>query len=144
MQSVELYDTTLRDGAQTWGITFSLDDKIRIARKLDELGIHYIEGGYPGSNPKDRRFFEVAREMPFKKSKLVAFGSTCKPNIGPEKDIQVKTLVESGTDVVNIVGKSWDLHARGDSLRLAREESGNDPRYHRIPQKPVLHRHVRR
>ncbi len=112
MDSVDLYDTTLRDGAQTWGITFSLEDKIRIARKLDELGIDYIEGGYPGSNPKDRRFFEVARDIPFKHAKLVAFGSTCKPNLSPHNDIQVKTLVQSGTKVVNIVGKSWDLHAR--------------------------------
>lgn len=112
LESVELYDTTLRDGAQTWGITFSLNDKIRIARKLDELGIDYIEGGYPGSNPKDRRFFEMVRDMPFKHAKIVAFGSTCKPNIAPENDPQVKSLVASGTEVVNIVGKSWDLHAK--------------------------------
>ncbi|MFH1117733.1 MAG: citramalate synthase [Pseudomonadota bacterium] len=112
MNSIELYDTTLRDGAQTWGITFSLDDKLRIAKKLDELGIDLIEGGYPGSNPKDKRFFEAARNLNFKHARIVAFGSTCRADLSPERDPQIANLVESGTDLVTIVGKSWDLHAR--------------------------------
>ena len=112
MAKVELYDTTLRDGAQTWGITFSLDDKLRIAQKLDEIGIDYIEGGYPGSNPKDRRFFESARSLNLKHSKIAAFGSTCRADLSPERDPQIQSLIDTGTKVVTVVGKSWDLHAR--------------------------------
>jgi len=112
MNDIELYDTTLRDGAQTWGITFSLDDKVRIAQKLDELGIDLIEGGYPGSNPKDRRFFQVTRDIPFKHARIAAFGSTCRADVTPEKDPQIHSLLEAGTAVCTIVGKSWDLHAR--------------------------------
>lgn len=112
MNSIELYDTTLRDGAQTWGITFSLEDKLRIAQKLDDLGIDVIEGGYPGSNPKDKRFFEAAGRLPFKHSRIAAFGSTCRADLSPEKDPQIASLVETRTELVTIVGKSWDLHAR--------------------------------
>ncbi|HMK36650.1 MAG TPA: citramalate synthase [Desulfomonilaceae bacterium] len=112
MSTIELYDTTLRDGAQTWGITFSLDDKLRIAQKLDELGIDVIEGGYPGSNPKDRRFFRMAKDIPFKHARVAAFGSTCRPDLSPEKDPQIASLIETGTEVVTIVGKSWELHVR--------------------------------
>jgi 2-isopropylmalate synthase len=112
LSKIELYDTTLRDGAQTWGITFSLDDKLRIAQKLDELGIDLIEGGYPGSNPKDRRFFKAAKDIQFKHASVAAFGSTCRPDLSPEKDPQIASLIETGTEVVTIVGKSWDLHVR--------------------------------
>ena len=86
MDTIELYDTTLRDGAQTWGITFSLEDKLRIAQKLDDIGIDLIEGGYPGSNPKDRKFFRQCKDIPFKHAKIVAFGSTCRSETSPEKD----------------------------------------------------------
>ncbi len=109
---IELYDTTLRDGAQTWGITFSLDDKLRITQKLDELGIDIIEGGYPGSNPKDRRFFQAAKTLNLKHSRVAAFGSTCRADLSPEKDPQIQSLIETGMEVVTVVGKSWDLHAR--------------------------------
>jgi len=112
MSAIEIYDTTLRDGAQTWGITFSLDDKVRIAQKLDELGIDYIEGGYPGSNPKDRRFFRIARELNLKHARVVAFGSTCRADLVPEKDPQIASLVDCGTEAVTIVGKSSDLHVK--------------------------------
>jgi 2-isopropylmalate synthase len=112
VESIELYDTTLRDGAQTWGITFSHEDKVRIARKLDELGIHFIEGGYPGSNPKDRKFFQTIREIPLKHARMVAFGSTCRPELSPDKDPQIKALLEAGTAAVTIVAKSSLLHAR--------------------------------
>lgn len=112
LQRVELYDTTLRDGAQAWGITFSIDDKIRIAQKLDEIGIDYIEGGYPGSNPKDRRFFQVARGLPLKHARLAAFGSTCRADLTPERDPQTVMLKETGTEALAIVGKSWDLHVK--------------------------------
>jgi 2-isopropylmalate synthase len=112
LKTIELYDTTLRDGAQTWGITFSLEDKLRIAQKLDDIGIDLIEGGYPGSNPKDRKFFRQCKDISFKHAKIVAFGSTCRSETSPEKDPQISALVESGTEVVTIVGKSWDLHVR--------------------------------
>ncbi len=112
MNSIELYDTTLRDGAQTWGITFSLEDKLRIAQKLDDLGIDVIEGGYPGSNPKDKRFFEATRKLRLKHARVAAFGSTCRADLSPEKDPQIASLVETGAELVTIVGKSWDLHAR--------------------------------
>ncbi len=112
MCAVELYDTTLRDGAQTYGITFSQEDKVRIVQKLDELGIDLIEGGYPGSNPKDRRFFSVVMGLPLKHARVVAFGSTCRADTLPEKDPQIASLLEAGTGIVTIVGKSWDLHVR--------------------------------
>jgi len=110
LDSIELYDTTLRDGAQMWGINFSVEDKLRITRKLDELGVDFIEGGYPGSNPKDRRFFSIAKDLRLEHSQLVAFGSTCRADIPPAEDPQTRSLLDSGTDVVSIVGKSWDLH----------------------------------
>ncbi len=108
MPKVYLYDTTLRDGAQREGISFTVGDKLRIAAKLDELGIHYIEGGWPGSNPKDEEFFKAAKELQLKHSTLVAFGSTrhAKSKVG--KDANIQSLVEAGTTVVTIVGKSWD------------------------------------
>lgn len=112
MVSIEIYDTTLRDGAQTWGITFSIDDKIRIAQKLDDVGIDYIEGGYPGSNPKDRRFFEESKRLNLKNSVIVAFGSTCRADLTPEMDAQVQSLLDTKTSAVTIVGKSWDLHVK--------------------------------
>ena len=113
MVSIELYDTTLRDGAQTWGITFSLDDKVRIVQKLDDVGIDYIEGGYPGSNPKDRRFFEEAKRLNLKHSIITAFGSTCRSDLAPDKDPQIQSLLDTKTSSVTIVGKSWDLHVNG-------------------------------
>jgi len=103
---VEIYDTTLRDGAQREGISFSVVDKLHIARKLDELGVHYIEGGWPGSNPKDADFFDRAKNIKFKHAKLVAFGSTRKARGKAESDNNVRELVESGTPVVTIVGKT--------------------------------------
>ncbi len=112
MKKIELYDTTLRDGAQTWGITFSLDDKLRIAQKLDELGIDLIEGGYPGSNPKDRRFFKAVKDMSFKHARIAAFGSTSRADTSPDKDAQIASLIETGAQTVTVVGKSWDLHVR--------------------------------
>ncbi len=112
METVELYDTTLRDGAQTSGVTFSVDDKVRITQKLDELGIDLIEGGYPGSNPKDRKYFEAVRDLTLEHAKVVAFGSTCKADLSPDKDPQINALIDTKTDVVSIVGKAWDLHVK--------------------------------
>ncbi|MDM8001080.1 MAG: citramalate synthase, partial [Dehalococcoidia bacterium] len=108
MRRVELYDTTLRDGAQQAGVSFSVEDKLKIARKLDELGIHCIEGGWPGSNPKDEEFFRRARKLRLSRAVLVAFGSTRRPKTRAANDANLKALVEAGVPVVTIVGKSWD------------------------------------
>ena len=122
MHNVEIYDTTLRDGSQTRGITFSLEDKLRITQKLDELGIDLIEGGYPGSNPKDRKYFKAAKDLPLKHAKVVAFGSTCRAELSPDKDPQIRSLLETGTEIVTIVGKSWDLHVK-DILCISAEKN---------------------
>jgi len=120
MRKIKIYDTTLRDGAQAEDITFSTDDKIRIAGKLDELGVHYIEGGWPGSNPKDVEFFKRVQDMEFKNSRVVAFGSTHKSNLTPDSDPNIKALVDSRVQAVTIVGKSWDIHVK-DVLRVPLE-----------------------
>jgi 2-isopropylmalate synthase len=110
MPKVKLYDTTLRDGAQQEGISFAVADKLKIAQKLDELGIHFIEGGWPGANPKDTEFFAKAKTLKLKHSVLVAFGSTIHPESKVSQDAGLQALVEAKTKVVTIVGKSWDLH----------------------------------
>ena len=104
------FDTTLRDGTQGEAVSFTVDDKLVIARKLDELGIDYIEGGWPGSNPKDREFFNRARELDLKQAKLVAFGSTRFSRNRVDQDPNVRELQEAGTPAVSIFGKTWDLH----------------------------------
>ncbi len=111
MRQIIIYDTTLRDGTQGEYISLSAEDKLRIAKKLDEFGIHYIEGGWPGSNPKDARFFEMARLATFKNSRLTAFGSTRKANTKVDEDENIKALLDAGVNSVTIFGKSWDLHA---------------------------------
>ncbi len=110
MSKIQLYDTTLRDGMQQEGISFSVADKLKIAQKLDELGIHFIEGGWPGANPKDTEFFIKAQALNLKHSVLIAFGSTKHPDSKVAKDANLQALVEANTKVVTIVGKSWDLH----------------------------------
>lgn len=112
MKTVSLYDTTLRDGTQAEDISFTVEDKIRIARKLDELGVHYIEGGWPGSNPRDMQFFKEIRNYAFSRAKIAAFSSTTRPGTTPEKDKNTKEVLNARTDVVTIVGKSWDIHVR--------------------------------
>ena len=109
---VELYDTTLRDGAQGEGIAFSLDDKLVVAQLLDALGIAYIEGGQPASNPKAVQFFKRIRRASLKHAELVAFGGTCHPRRRPEEDEGLQKLLDSGTRIVAIVGKAWDFHVR--------------------------------
>ncbi len=107
---VKMYDTTLRDGTQGEGVTFSMEDKIRIAQRFDQLGIHYIEGGWPGSNPKDLAFFRKMRGAPLKNARLVAFGSTRKRGVPAKADSNLRHLIEARTPVVTIHGKSWDFH----------------------------------
>ncbi|MCQ9208316.1 MAG: citramalate synthase [Omnitrophica bacterium] len=112
MRKVELYDTTLRDGAQTEGISYSVSDKLKIAQKLDTLGIQYIEGGWPGSNPKDMQFFKQVKKLRLKSAKICAFGSTSRPHLDPKKDANIKALLKAETGVVTLFGKSWDLHVK--------------------------------
>ncbi len=112
MKRAILYDTTLRDGMQGENICFSPEDKIKVAKRLDDMGIDYIEGGWPGSNPGAMHFFELAREINFKNSTITAFGSTRRSNISPDKDKNLNALVASGASVAAIFGKSWDLHVQ--------------------------------
>ncbi|MDD5173524.1 MAG: citramalate synthase [Candidatus Omnitrophica bacterium] len=112
MAKVELYDTTLRDGAQSEGISFSVADKLKICAKLDELGVDFIEGGWPGANPKDMEFFRKAKNLRLGNSEIVAFGSTCRANIRASSDTVLKGLLSAGTKHITIFGKSWDLHVR--------------------------------
>src|SRR5882757_8541825 len=119
---VEIYDTTLRDGSQGEGINFSVADKLRIAEKLDQFGVHYIEGGWPGSNPKDIEFFAQAKKRKFKNARLAAFGSTRKKGVPVEQDDQVRLLIEAGTPVVTIYGKTSMLHVT-EVLRCTPEEN---------------------
>jgi 2-isopropylmalate synthase len=109
---IEIYDTTLRDGTQGEGITFSVADKLRIAERLDAFGVHYIEGGWPGSNPRDVEFFDQARHRTFRQARLAAFGSTRRKGVRVDEDDQVRLLLDAGTPVVTIFGKTWLLHVR--------------------------------
>ncbi len=110
MKPVELYDTTLRDGAQSEGVSFSVVDKLHIARKLDELGIHYIEGGWPGSNPKDAEFYERIKELELNNAQIAVFGSTRRAGLKAEEDNNLTMLVKSGAKIATLVGKGSDLH----------------------------------
>jgi 2-isopropylmalate synthase len=129
---IALYDTTLRDGTQGAGITLSADDKLRIAERLDAFGIDYIEGGWPGSNPKDMEFFERARGRTWRHARLTAFGSTRRPGIRPERDENLDLIVAAGTPAAALFGKSWDLHVR-EALRTTPDENlamiGDSVRY---------------
>lgn len=123
MTQVFLLDTTLRDGTQGEGISLTVADKIRIAKKLDELGVSYIEGGFPGANPKDQDFFQTAStELQLQHARLTAFGSTRRPHTEVSKDEGVATLLQSGAPALTIVGKSWDFHVH-EALRITLEEN---------------------
>ncbi len=105
--AVTIYDTTLRDGTQGTGISFSVLDKIRVAEKLDAFGIQYIEGGWPGSNPKDIAFFEAAAKRSWKNARITAFGMTRRGKLAVEEDPQVQLLLDAATPAVCVVGKTW-------------------------------------
>ena len=121
-RTVAIYDTTLRDGTQGEGVSFSSLDKIRIAEKLDEFGVDYIEGGWPGSNPKDVSFFEEAKKREWKHAKIAAFGSTRRADRKVEDDPQIQTLLDAETPVVTFFGKTWLLHVT-EVLRTTGEEN---------------------
>ena len=121
-RSIEIYDTTLRDGSQGQGIHFSVDDKLRIAAELERFGMAYIEGGWPGSNPRDVEFFARAKKLKFRHAKLAAFGSTRRKGVRASEDAQVRGLLEVDTPVVTIYGKTSALHVR-EVLRCSPEEN---------------------
>ncbi|MDP2928906.1 MAG: citramalate synthase, partial [Candidatus Omnitrophota bacterium] len=119
---IELYDTTLRDGAQSEGISFSVADKLKICGKLGDLGVHFIEGGWPGANPKDMEFFGKVKSVKFGSSEIVAFGSTCRANTKAGRDKGLSGLILADTGYITIFGKSWDLHVR-DVFKVDLEEN---------------------
>ena len=121
-ERIDLYDPTLRDGTQGEDVALSSADKVRIAEKLDEVGIHYIEGGWPGSNPKDMEFFKLAQHLNLKQAKITAFGSTCRPKVHPKDDHNISMLLKSNVPVVTIFGKSWDLHVT-EALKTTLDEN---------------------
>ena len=122
MGKILLYDTTLRDGTQAEDISFQVEDKVRVAKRLDELGIDYIEGGWPGSNPKDITFFEKIQNETMGHSKIAAFGSTRRARITPAEDNNIQMLIAAKPDAVTIFGKTWDFHVR-EALRISLEEN---------------------
>jgi 2-isopropylmalate synthase len=122
MRKIEIYDTTLRDGSQAEDISFSVEDKLRITKKLDELGIHYIEGGWPGSNPRDMEYFQKARKLKLAHSKIVAFGSTHKPRIKVQNDPIIKHLLDAKSKIITIFGKTWDFHVK-EALKIPLQEN---------------------
>jgi 2-isopropylmalate synthase len=125
---VALYDTTLRDGTQGEGISLSVDDKLKITRLLDRLGVHYVEGGWPGSNARDMEYFRRVRGLDLEQTRIAAFGITCRVGSHPQEDANTRAMLEAETPVVTVVGKSWGLHVRAvlrttpeENLRLIRE-----------------------
>lgn len=119
---IQIYDTTLRDGTQREGISLSCEDKIKIARKLDQLGVTFIEGGWPGSNPKDAEFFDRAKDLKWENALIAAFGSTCRVNGIPDDDANIQALLDSRTPVCTVVGKTSTLHVT-DVLRTTLEDN---------------------
>ncbi|MFQ5580025.1 MAG: citramalate synthase, partial [Nitrospiria bacterium] len=142
MRQVEIYDTTLRDGAQSEDASFSVEDKLRIAQKLDELGIHYIEGGWPGANPKDILFFKEMKKVRLKSARLVAFGATRRPRNKVQEDPNIKSLLNAGTEYITLFGKSWDFHvteALGISLKKNLEIISDSIKYLKSKGKRVFY-----
>jgi len=121
-RSVEIYDTTLRDGSQQVGLDLTVEDKLRVAAALDALGVDVVEGGWPGSNPKDKEFFARASELPWRNAQLAAFGATRRPNRSADGDPDLETLLVANTPIVTLVGKAWTLHV-DEALRTTREQN---------------------
>src|SRR5215470_8619556 len=117
---IEIYDTTLRDGTQAEDVAFTLDDKLRLLERLDDFAVDYVEGGWPGSNPRDAAFFEAARKLRLKHARLAAFGATRRAGARAGDDANLRMLLRAETPVVTIFGKTWDLHVR-DDLRISKK-----------------------
>ncbi|MDA8323487.1 MAG: citramalate synthase, partial [Actinomycetota bacterium] len=119
---VEIYDTTLRDGSQQVGLDLTVEDKLRVATALDALGVDVVEGGWPGSNPKDAEFFARASEIQWRNATLAAFGATRRPRRDADSDPDLAVLLAARTPIVTLVGKAWTLHV-DEALRTSREEN---------------------
>ncbi|MEO7715724.1 MAG: citramalate synthase [Capsulimonas sp.] len=141
-RKIDIYDTTLRDGSQGEGISFSVEDKVKIAKRLDAFGVDYIEGGWPGSNPKDIEFFDRMKSIPLKHAKLAAFGSTRRPTTTAETDPMLQQLLDAQTPVITFVGKSWDFHVT-EALRIPLETNlemiADTTRYLKLKGKEVIY-----
>lgn len=140
--SLEIYDTTLRDGAQAEDVSFSAEDKVRVAQKLDELGVHFIEGGWPGANPKDIDFFRMIKAIPLKHAEVIAFGSTRKASNSVGKDVNLQALLAAETETITLFGKTWSLHvtdALGISLATNLELIGDSIAYLRSKGRRVFY-----
>ena len=140
--TLEIYDTTLRDGAQAEDVSFSADDKIRVAQKLDELGVQYIEGGWPGANPKDIEFFRIIKTIPLKHALVVAFGATRRADNSVQKDPNIQALLAADTETITLFGKTWNLHvteALGISLQQNLEIIGDSIAYVRSKHRRVFY-----
>lgn len=140
--AIEIYDTTLRDGAQAEDVSFSAEDKVRIAQKLDELGVQYIEGGWPGANPKDIEFFRIIKAIPLRHATVVAFGSTRKAGNPVQKDPNIEALLAADTSIITLFGKTWNLHvteALGISLQQNLELIGDSIAYLRSKNRRVFY-----
>jgi len=122
MEKIKLYDTTLRDGMQAEGVSFSLEDKLLIAKRLDQLGLDYIEGGYTASNPKEMKFFAEVAKLGLSNSKIVAFGSTRRAHSKVSDDVSLNAIIACKTPAAALVGKSWDLHVT-DVLACSLDEN---------------------
>jgi 2-isopropylmalate synthase len=122
MKKIEIYDTTLRDGAQSEDVSFSLEDKLRILERLDEFGIHYIEGGWPGSNPRDAEFFKKAEKIKLNNALITAFGATHRASNKVNQDPSIKALLSAKTPVLTIFGKTWDFHVK-EALRVSKQRN---------------------
>ena len=141
-EKIFIYDTSLRDGTQGEDISYSVDDKIKIAHRLDAFGVDYIEGGWPGSNPKDMEFFERMKKVKLQHAKLASFGSTCRASSSPESDENVNQLLRAETPVVTIFGKSWDMHvttALGTTLERNLEMISSTVKYLKENGKEVIY-----
>ena len=121
-KEIVIYDVTLRDGTQGEGISFSVPDKIKVSHKIDELGVRYIEGGWPGSNERDEGFFNQAKNEKYTNSRIVAFGSTRRAKSSCDEDLNIQALLRSETSVVTIVGKTWDFHV-SEALRISNDQN---------------------
>ena len=119
---IEIYDTTLRDGSQGEGVNLSLADKLALTKALDWLGVAFIEGGWPGSNPKDEAYFQQVRGLTLERAKIAAFGSTRHARNNPESDPNLQKLVSAGADIICIFGKTWDLHVT-EALRVSLDDN---------------------
>src|SRR5437762_608188 len=122
MTRIHVYDTTLRDGSQGEGVNFSLQDKLAITRRLDDLGVDFIEGGYPLSNPKDFEYFQEVRKLPLRNARVAAFGMTRRKGVAAADDTCIKALLDSQAPLITLVGKTWDLHVR-EVLNTSLEEN---------------------